>query len=37
MLWMKQFLQELDLKQSDYIVHCNSQSAIELSKNTVYY
>ena len=37
MLWMKQFLQELDLKQRDYIIHCNSQSAIDLSKNTMYH
>ena len=37
MLWMKWFLQELDLKQRDYIVHCNSQSAIDLSKNTIYH
>ena len=29
MLWMKQFLQELDLKHRDYIVLCDSQSAIE--------
>ena len=34
---MKQFLQELDLKQRDYIVHCDSQSAIDLSKNTMYH
>ena len=34
---MKQFLQELDLKQRDYIVHYNSQSAIYLSKNTMYH
>ena len=37
MLWIKQFLQELDLKQKDYIVHCNSQSTIDLSKNTMYH
>ena len=37
MLWMKRFLQELDLKQRDYIVHCNSQSAINLSKNIMYH
>ena len=29
MLWMKRFLQELDLKQKDYIVHCDSQSAVD--------
>ena len=37
MMWMKRFLQELDLKQKDYIVHCDSQSAIDLSKNTMYH
>ena len=37
MLWMKQFLQELDLKQRDYIVHCDSQNVIDLSKNTMYH
>ena len=34
---MKRFLQELDLKQEDYIVHCDSQTAIDLSKNTMYH
>ena len=34
---MKRFLQELDLKHRDYIVHCDSQSAIDLSKNTKYH
>ena len=37
MLWMKGFLQELDLKQKDYIIHCDSQSAIDLSKNTMHH
>ena len=36
-LWMKRFLQELDLKQRGYIVHCDSQSAIDLSENTIYH
>ena len=35
--WMKRFLPELDLKQRDYIIHCDSQSAIDLSKNTMYH
>ena len=34
---MKLFLQELDLKQSDYIVHCDSKSWIDLSKNIMYH
>ena len=37
MPWMKRFLQELDLKQKDYIVRYDSQSAIDLSKNTMYH
>ena len=37
MLWIKQFLQKLDLKHRDYIAHCDSQSPIELSKNTMYH
>ena len=32
MLWMKLFLQELGLMQDKYVVHCDSQSAIDLSK-----
>ena len=34
MLWMKQFLQELGLKQKEYAMFCNSQSVINLSKNS---
>ena len=34
---MKRFLQELDLKHKYYIVHCDSQSAIDLSNNTMYH
>ena len=37
MLWMKRFLQELDLKQDEYVVHCDSQSAMDLSKNATYH
>ena len=37
MMWMKWFLQELDLKQRDYIIHYDSQSAIDLSKKTMYH
>ncbi|KAI4347747.1 hypothetical protein L6164_008530 [Bauhinia variegata] len=33
LLWMKRFLQELDLNQEKYVVHNDSQSAIHLSKN----
>ena len=37
MLWLKQFLQELDLKQDGYVVNCDSQSDIDLSKNSMYH
>ena len=36
-LWMKRFLQELGLKQKEYMVFCDSQSAIDLSKNSMYH
>ena len=37
MLWLKWFFQELGLKQDGYVVNCDSQSAIDLSKNSVYH
>ena len=37
MLWMKRFLQELDLKQDESVVHCDSQIAMDLSKNAIYH
>ena len=37
MLWLKWFLQELGLKQDGYVVNCDSQSAIDLSKNSMYH
>ncbi|MCF7184030.1 Ty1/Copia family ribonuclease HI [Corynebacterium sp. MC-13] len=37
MIWLKQFLQELGLQQIEYIVYCDSQSAIDLSKNSMYH
>jgi hypothetical protein len=37
LLWMKRFLQELDLKQDDYVVQCDSQSALDLSMNSTYH
>jgi ATP-binding cassette subfamily B (MDR/TAP) protein 1 len=32
-LWMQNFLQELDMKQKKYTLYCDSQSAIHLAKN----
>ena len=37
MLWLKRFLQELGLKQDGYVVNCDSQNAIDLSKNSMYH
>ena len=37
MLWMKRFVQKLGLMQDEYVVFCDSQSAIDLSKNTLYH
>uniref|UniRef100_A0A2N9FMC5 Integrase catalytic domain-containing protein n=1 Tax=Fagus sylvatica TaxID=28930 RepID=A0A2N9FMC5_FAGSY len=37
MLWMKRFLQDLGLKQDEYVVHCDSQSALDLSTNSTYH
>ena len=36
-LWLKKFLQELGLKQEKYVLYCNSQSAIHLSKNSTFH
>ena len=36
MLWLKRYLQELGIKQKEYKVHCDSQSALDLSKNSMY-
>ena len=37
MIWLKRFLQELGLNQMEYIVYYDSQSAIDLSKNSMYH
>jgi hypothetical protein len=36
-LWMKNFLQELGVKQEKYVLFCDSQSAIHLAKNSSYH
>ncbi|WOH01606.1 hypothetical protein DCAR_0520990 [Daucus carota subsp. sativus] len=35
--WLKGFLQELGFPQKEYIIHCDSQSAMDLSKNSMYH
>ena len=37
MLWMKRFLQYLGFKQDENVVYCDSQSALDLSKNSMYH
>jgi hypothetical protein len=37
MLWLKRFLQQLGMKQERYVIHCDSQSALDLSKNAMYH
>ena len=37
MLWMKRFLLEFGLSQEEYIVLCDSQNALNLSKNATYH
>jgi ATP-binding cassette subfamily B (MDR/TAP) protein 1 len=37
LLWMKNFLKELSVKQEKFTLHCDSQSAIDLSKNSTYH
>ena len=36
-LWMKKFLQELGQNQESYVLYCDSQSAIHLSKNSTFH
>lgn len=37
MIWMKWFIQYLDLKHDGLVVHCDSQSVMGLRQNTTYY
>ena len=37
LLWMQKFLQELGLSQEKYVLYCDSQSAIHLSKNSTFH
>ena len=37
LLWMKKFLQELGLQQEMYLLYCDSQSTIHLSKNPTFH
>ena len=37
LLWMKRFMQELGFKQQHYVIYCDNQSAIHLSKNSTFH
>ena len=37
LLWIKKFLQELGLTQERYILYCDSQTSIHLSKNSSFH
>lgn len=37
LMWLKRFLQELGFRQEEYTIHCDSQSALDLSKNSMYH
>ena len=36
-LWMKDFIGELDIQQDEYRLYCDSQSVIHLAKNAMYH
>ena len=36
-LWMKDFIGELGIRQEEYRLYCDSQSAIHLAKNAAYH
>jgi ribonuclease HI len=37
LLWMKKFLQKLSLQQERYLLYCDSQNVIHLSKNSTFH
>ena len=37
LVWIKTFFKELGMQQDEYVVYCDSQSAIDLSKNATYH
>ena len=36
-LWMKDYISELSIRQEEYRLYCDSQSAIHLAKNAAYH
>ena len=37
LIWMRNFLTELGMKQKEFVLHCDSQSVIHLAKNVAYH
>ena len=37
LIWMRDFLSELGMKQEKFLLHCDNQSAIHLAKNDAYH
>ena len=37
LIWMKNFLNELEMKQERFLLRCDNQSAIHLAKDVVYH
>jgi len=37
MLWMQQFLGEIEIKKDKYVLYCDSQSAIDMPKNSKFH
>ena len=37
LIWMKNFLSELGMKQEKFLLHCDNQSVIHLTKNAAYH
>jgi hypothetical protein len=36
-IWMRDFLNELGVKQEEFSLHCDNESVIHLAKNVAYY
>ena len=36
-IWMKDFIEELGIRQEEYQLYCDNQSAIHLVKNAAYH
>ena len=36
-IWMREFISELGMKQNLFLLHCDNQSALHLAKNVAYH